>query len=166
MGVIKIVMSWPGRIKPGVFDQPVIQMDLHRTALAAADYAAKTDWKFDGVNLLPFLSGENTGAPHDALYWRFGAQMAIRMGDWKLVRYDNHVDLGTSGVSAPKLYNLATDLGETKDLAATEPARVQELQAKWDEWNATPAKPLWGGDHTGGPATAPDRPRGQRRNPR
>lgn len=163
---VPFVMSWPGRIKPGVFDQPVIQIDLHRTALAAADYAAKTDWKFDGVNLLPFLSGEKTGAPHDALYWRFGAQMAIRMGDFKLVRYDNHVDLGTAGVSAAKLYNLATDLGETKDLAATEPARVQELQAKWDEWNATLAKPLWGGDHTGGPATAPDRPRGQRRNPR
>ena len=49
----------------------------------------KPEWKLDGVNLLPYLDGKNTGAPHETLYWRFGEQMAIRQGDWKLVRYDN-----------------------------------------------------------------------------
>ena len=38
----------------------------------------------DGVNLLPYLTGEKTGAPHEALYWRFGAKHAIRKGDWKV----------------------------------------------------------------------------------
>lgn len=39
----------------------------------------------DGVNLLPYLAGENIGVPHEALYWRFGPQKAIRKGRWKLV---------------------------------------------------------------------------------
>src|SRR5262249_14129808 len=46
----------------------------------------RPEWKLDGVNLLPYLRGEKKEAPHEALYWRFGGQMAIRKGDWKLVK--------------------------------------------------------------------------------
>ena len=49
--------------------------------MAAAGVPPKPEWKLDGVNLLPFLEGKTTAAPHEALYWRFGEQMAIRMGD-------------------------------------------------------------------------------------
>ena len=48
-------------------------------------------------------------------------------------------------MTAPKLYHLAADLGETKDLAAEQPDKLKELQAKWDAWNATLVPPLWGG---------------------
>ena len=167
---VPFILSWPGHVKPGVYDQPVIQLDAHATALAVAGVEAKPEWKLDGVNLLPFLGGERTGAPHDALYWRFGAQMAIRMGDYKLVRYDNNADTQTGkpnqGVTAPKLYDLAADLGETKDLAATMPGKTKELQSKWDAWNATLVKPLWGGgnsdsdgDEPGAKKPAPKRKR-------
>lgn len=143
---VPFLLSWPGHVKPGTYDQPAIQLDITATALAAAGVEAKPEWKMDGVNLLPYLSGEKTTPPHDALYWRFGEQMAIRMGDWKLVRYDNHADGTSGGVSPAKLYNLATDIGEAKDRAEYEPDKLKELQAKWDAWNATLAKPLWGGD--------------------
>jgi hypothetical protein len=43
----------------------------------------------------------------------------------------------------PKLYNLASDIGETKDLFAAMPDKAKELQTKWDDWNATLLKPLW-----------------------
>lgn len=113
---------------------------------------ARPDWKLEGVDLLPFLNGEKTSAPHDALYWRFGQQMAIRAGDYKLVRYDSNADTLTGvrnqSVSAAKLYNVVADLGETKDLAAAMPEKVQELQAKWDMWNAANLKPRWGSAHT------------------
>ena len=145
---VPFVLSWAGRVKPGVYEQPVIQLDLTATALAVAGLAAKPEWKLDGVNLLPFLAGEKAGAPHDALYWRLGQQMAIRMGDYKLTRYDSNADTltgkGKQPLSTAKLYNLAKDIGETKDLAAAEPAKLKELQAKWDAWNATCMKPLWG----------------------
>ncbi len=143
---VPFVISWPGRVKPAVLDQPVIQLDATATALAAAGVEAKPEWMQEGTNLLPYLDGGKTGAPHEALYWRFGPQMAIRVGDYKLVRYDGHADgAGNGAVTAVKLYNLAEDLGETKDLATTQPAKVAELQAKWDEWNKQNVKPLWGG---------------------
>ncbi len=141
---VPFVVSWPGRVKPGVFDKPAIQLDLHATALAVAGLDLSSIAKLEGVNLLPFLSGEKSGTPHNALYWRFGQQMAIRSGDWKLVRYDPHADGGGAGpksksvtvpATAPKLYNLADDIHEDKDLSAAMPEKVKELQAKWDEWN-------------------------------
>jgi arylsulfatase A-like enzyme len=101
----------------------------------------------DGVNLLPYLTREKTEPPHDALYWRMGEQMAVRVGDYKLVRYDGEADaVGDEPkrpVSEARLYNLAEDVGETRDLAATMPDKLAELQSKWDAWNATLAAPLW-----------------------
>jgi arylsulfatase A-like enzyme len=142
---VPYVVSWPGTLKPGVFESPAIQLDLHATALAVAGIAVKPEWKLDGVNLLPFLRGEKAGAPHDALYWRFGEQMAIRAGDFKLVRYDLAAD-GGRGVSGLQLFNLRDDIAESKDLAAAQPAKVKELQAQWDRWNAGNIPPATGAD--------------------
>lgn len=156
---VPFVVSWPGTVKPGVYDKPVIQLDLHATALAVAGVEAAN---VEGVNLLPYLSGEETKAPHDALYWRFGEQMAIRVGDFKLVRYDGNVDVNDGGrhpATAAKLYNLAADIGETKDLAAEMPDKVKELQAKWDAWNHTNVPPLWGSKGKGdGDGAEPGKP--------
>jgi arylsulfatase A-like enzyme len=142
---VPFVVSWKNHVKPAVNDNMAIQLDLTRTALEIAGADTKNT---DGVNLLPFLSGEKKSAPHDALYWRFGEQMAIRSGDFKLVRYDSNVDTRTGKrgqpVVGPKLYNLAKDIGETKDLFAVMPEKAKELQAKWDKWNATLMNPLWG----------------------
>jgi hypothetical protein len=55
-------------------------------------------------------------------------------------------------VSAAKLYDLANDVHEDKDLAAEHQDKVKELQARWDEWNRANVKPLWGsggGDNDG-----------------
>lgn len=132
---VPFVLAWPGRIRPGVFDKLSIQLDLCATALAVAGVAPKPEWKLEGVDLMPFVAGDKAGSPHDALYWRFGQQMAIRSGDWKLVRYDRTADGVEKAISAPKLYNLAADIHEDHDLAAAMPEKVKELQAKWDEWN-------------------------------
>lgn len=158
---VPFLVAWPGKIKPGVYDQTAIQLDLTATALTLA--GAKTD-KLEGVNLLPFLDGEKTGAPHDALYWRFGQQMAIRAGDYKLVRYDTNADSAgrKRPVSAAKLYNLAADIHEDKDLAAAMPDKVKELQAKWDAWNQSNVPPLWGGSKAGNDGPEPGGPAGRK----
>ena len=126
-----------------------IQLDLTATALSVAGVEAKN---LDGVNLLPFLSGDRKDIPHPTLYWRFGKQMAIRDGEYKLVRYDSNVDTRTGvrnqPVSETKLYNLAKDTGETNDLASAMPEKVKDLEAKWNKWNATLMDPRWGGKHT------------------
>ena len=174
---VPFVVSWSGHVKPGVYEQPAIQLDLHATALAAAGVETKPEWKLDGVNLLPFLSGEKSGAPHDALYWRFGQQTAIRMGDYKLVRYDGAADSvaterkgkGEGGKNSgklvgPVLYNLKDDLHETKDLSAEMPDKVKELQAKWDEWNKSNVPPLWGSGKGDGDGGEPGTPGKRKRN--
>ena len=90
---VPFVLSWKGKLPAGkVYDQPVIQLDVLPTALAAAGVAVKPEWELDGVDLLPYLTGRDEKAPHDTLYWRLGGQAAIRRGDWKLVRYDSTVD--------------------------------------------------------------------------
>jgi arylsulfatase A-like enzyme len=167
---VPFLISWPGHVKPGIFDQPVIQLDLTRTALGAAGLGVAPDWKLEGVNLMPWLRGERSDAPHDALYWRFGQQMAIRMGDYKLVRYDGNADTiaterkGGEGrktdakLVGPVLYHLKDDIHEEKDLSAAMPDKVKELQAKWDAWNSGNVPPLWGstkGDNDGGEPGAP-----------
>lgn len=159
---VPFLLAWPGRIKPGVFEAPTIQLDLHATALAAAGLPVKPAWQIEGVNLLPYLSGERTGPPHAALCWRFGEQMAIRAGDFKLVRYDLNADTRTGaprqGVTAARLYNLRDDIGETKDLAAALPDKVKELQAQWDTWNTANVAPLWGGGRVATGRAEPDVP--------
>ena len=146
---VPFVLSWQGHVKPRVFDQPVNQLDATATALAVAGVEVKPEWKQDGVNLLPFLEAGMPKPPHDALYWRFGKQMAIRAGDYKLVRYDSNADTLTGArgqpITAAKLYNLADDLSETKDLAAAQPEKVKQLQAMWEAWDKSNVAPLWGG---------------------
>lgn len=153
---VPFIVSWPGHVKPGVFHEPAIQLDLHATALAAAGVAEKPEWKLEGVNLLPFLAGEKSAPLHSSLFWRFGAQMAIRAGDFKLVRYDLNADSNTGkrnqGVSPARLYNLKEDIGEARDLAAARPEKVKELQALWDAWNLDNIAPSGGngaGDNDG-----------------
>lgn len=141
---VPFVVSWPGRVPAGKVDgRPVIQVDILPTALAAAGVGVGEKANLDGVNLLPYLEGRESGNPHAALFWRFGQQTAIRQGDWKLVRYDKAAE-GGKGVSAAKLYNLNDDIGESRDLMASQPGKARELQAAWDRWNKDNVAPLWG----------------------
>lgn len=143
---VPFVVSWKGKLPAGkVYDQPVIQLDFLPTALAAAGVEVKKDWNLDGVDLLPYLKGENAAAPHDNLYWRLGQQWAIRQGDWKLVRYSYEFALEDSDelLSPARLYNLRDDIGENNDLASAEPAKAKELEAAWQAWNKTLAEPRW-----------------------
>lgn len=144
---VPYLLNWPGRIPAGVYEQPAIQLDLHATALAAAGVTGSAAENLDGVNLLPYVTGQRTEAPHAALYWRFGQQMAIRAGDWKLVRYDSNADTQTGRnqpVTKAKLYNLATDLHEDHDLSNAQPEKVAELQAQWNRWDQANIPALWG----------------------
>jgi arylsulfatase A-like enzyme len=146
---VPFMVQWNGHLPAGrVEERPVIQLDILPTALAAAGVELNPEWKLDGVNLLPYLRGERTDAPHPALYWRFGAQMAVRMGDWKLVKAPK-----AGGASAARrdvadttgahLYHLARDIGEQTNLAEREPAKVKQLADAWDRWNAQLVPPRW-----------------------
>lgn len=135
---VPFVVSWPGTLPAGKdYDQPVSSVDVFATALAVAGVAMPTDKKYDSVNLLPFLRGEKPGAPHDRLFWRTSTGLwATRQGTAKLVRQTGQSD---------ELYDLATDLGETNDLAETKLDVATQLGASVDAWNKELVSPAFPG---------------------
>jgi arylsulfatase A-like enzyme len=146
---VPFMIQWKGRIPAGkVDDRPVIQLDIVPTVLAAAGVEIKPEWKLDGVNLLPYLTGEKAEPPHQALYWRFGQQIALRMGDWKLVKAAGMPGIaleqrGKATTEGAELYNLANDIGEQNNLADKEPEKLKELTVAWNAWNAELKDPSW-----------------------
>jgi arylsulfatase A-like enzyme len=132
---VPFVAQWKGRVPAGqTYDFPVLNLDVLPTILTAAGAQVDPAWKLDGVDLLPYLTGKNSGRPHETIFWRYGPQWAVRHGDMKLV-------VGKDGSGKPELYNLAADIGESKDLAASQPGDAAKLQALYDAWNAEQAPP-------------------------
>ena len=153
---VPFFVSWPGKLPAGkTYDQPVITLDILPTACAVA--GAKPDADFDGVNLIKHLTGADTTSPHEALFWRFGPQKAIRKGKWKLVDWR---DFETKQNSGWQLYDLARDIGEKNNLTKSQPEIVAELSAAWDTWNKRNIDPLWHGGTTEDPtAPVPEQPK-------
>jgi arylsulfatase A-like enzyme len=149
---VPFFVSWPGHLPEGkTYTQPVTALDILPTACVAAGAKAGAD--LDGVNLLPFLAGKETGTPHAALYWRFGPQKAIRQGRWKLVDWRDFAAKRNSGW---QLFDLEHDIGEKMDLAAAHPGIVTDLRDAWDTWDRRNVAPLWHGGSTEDPiAPAP-----------
>jgi uncharacterized sulfatase len=128
--------KWPARIAPGtVVTSPVHHFDIYATAAAAGGASLPEDRIIDGVDLLPYVTGENTGVPHKALFWRSGASQSALVDGWKL------------NLSDPPgrawLFNLRQDPNEQNDLAAARPDKVAELKAALDAHNAEQTTSAW-----------------------
>ena len=135
---VPFIMQWKGTLPAAkVYEEPVISLDILPTTLAASGAGIKPEWELDGVNLLPFVLGEEEGAPHEALFWRYKAWSkkpeqdgwAIRKGDWMLVR-------NGWARTPPALYNLAEDPQQKHDLFKAQPERFSNLLKKWKAWDA------------------------------
>ena len=132
---IPFAVQWPARLAPNTnYNGVVSSLDIILTVAAAAGITLPTDRVFDGIDIMPYLTGLQK--PQDRnLFWRwfglgdtgpFGAVnsiWAIRSGSFKLV-----VERAKDTLP-PALYDLKTDLGETTDLASTRPDKVAKLQA-------------------------------------
>jgi arylsulfatase A-like enzyme len=134
---VPFVARWVGRLPRGAtYDQPVISLDILPTAAALAGAEVPDDRPIDGVNILPFVLGAQTGMPHDILFWRRGggADYASRVGPLKLVRIGRRPD---------ELYRLTNDIGESDDLASGEADRVKQIGARLAGWNSQLIAPLF-----------------------
>ncbi len=125
--------TWPGRIPGGrVIDEPLHAVDWYPTLLNLAGGSLEQKLPLDGRDIWPVLT-QGAKSPHDVLLLsgtRPG-EVALRMGDWKLVRHGKQEEL----------YNLAEDLGETRNLAKTQPDKLKELAARLDELLKTAVPP-------------------------
>jgi len=119
---VPTIATWPGTLPAGmVFDEPVSAIDLSATQIAAA--GAPMDRRVEGVNLLPYLTGETTEPLDRPLFWRWRSQSAIRQGDWKFVRLGNE---------RTYLFDLSEPGKETagENLIATHPEKAAALEAR------------------------------------
>lgn len=133
---VAFAAQWPAKIPAGtVYAEAISSVDIVPTVAAAAGAPLPADRPIDGVNLLPYLTGEKAGAPHDALFWRDGTYRVVIAGGWKL-----------QVAERPKktwLYHLDEDPTERNELSASEPAKLAELRALLDAHDAQMAPPLW-----------------------
>jgi arylsulfatase A-like enzyme len=132
---VPMLIQWPGRIPQGtVYKQPVIALDTFATCAAAAGAAVPTDRPIDGVDLVAYLTGRKRDVPHEMLFWKWHDGDVVRKGNWKLLR---------SSAGSRALYDLSSDIGETKDVAQEHPELVDELTKALEAWESQLRPPLW-----------------------
>jgi len=126
--------TWPARLPAGkVYDRPVSSLDVAATAVALA--GLPKDPSLDGVNLTPFVKGENTGAPHERLFWRWGSQAAVLEHPWKLIRLGDREQL---------LFDVSQPDGENakKNQFAAQPEIAVRLTKALKDWSETLTPPV------------------------
>ncbi len=133
---IPYFMRWPGKIPAGsVYEAPVSHLDVFATAAAAASARLPQDTVMDSVNLLPFITGEVEGVPHETLIWRQGDYQTVLHQGWKM-----QVSVIPDETW---LFNLTNDPTEQVDIAADHPDVVAELKSILAAHNAEQADPAW-----------------------
>ena len=131
---VPLIVRWQGTVPAGVTESRMVSsLDLFPTAVTAT--GAKPAANLDGVDLLPYLRKTDATPIHRRLYWRVTPQAALRAGDWKIHRGRNDTTW--------QLFNLAEDVGEERDLAAAQPAKVAELEAMWRELDQQMVTARW-----------------------
>jgi arylsulfatase A-like enzyme len=134
---VPFCISWQGKLPGGGrYRQPVSSLDIMPTLITAAGGRVEADWQLDGVNLLPYLSGKVSEAPHESLYWVWGPRKAIRSGNFKAVSHNHGKTF--------ELYDLSKDISEQNNLARQNPELLQHLIQKHSQWEAQLPPQGWG----------------------
>ena len=133
---VPFYVRWPQQLSPGLrYDAPVSHLDVFATVAAAAKAGLPAERVMDSVDLLPYLSGDKQGLPHEAIFWREGDYQGVRAGDWKLMRSPNPNKIW--------LYNLKDDPLEIHNQAAEKPDVVARMTAQLAEHNSQQQDSRW-----------------------
>jgi arylsulfatase A-like enzyme len=124
---VPLIMHYPGVIKPRtVMGSPVNLCDVFSTLAAAAQAPLPQDREYDGVSLLPWLTGARKDEPHEALFWWADYNIAVRMGPFKL--HVNNLD------QTVDLYDLSRDRGESENLYPAQKVTADQLLSLFEAW--------------------------------
>jgi arylsulfatase A-like enzyme len=139
---VPFIVRWPGVVPAGrTSDVPVSHVDVYPTLLDLVGGTPRAGYTLDGVSFAPVLRDPAATLPREAIYWHFPGYLesyvhprgwrtspvgAIHAGEFKLLEF---FETGTV-----ELYNLRDDIGESRNLAAQSPAKVQELRAQLAAW--------------------------------
>lgn len=126
---VPFMACWPARIQGGLrFDYPVQSLDIARTAVELAEADTSYGPLMEGVNLIPYVTGEKTGAPAPYLFWRGGSQ-------WSVLAADRMKHLKDKDGERVELLHLPTDVSESNNLVDQQPERAEVMRAAWERWN-------------------------------
>jgi len=144
---VPFIVRWPGVVKPGsASDVPTIHVDVFPTLLEIAAAPAPRQ-PLDGASLVGLFRDPSTTLGREAIFqhfpgylgagtglWRTTPVSLVHAGDWKLMEFLEDGRL--------ELYNLRDDVGETKNLADSMPAKAKELHGRLAAWRAEVKAPL------------------------
>ena len=131
------IVRMPGRVAAGTeCETPVISQDLYPTLLELAGVPVRKDQPIDAVSFVPLLDRKGT-LPDRSFYWHYphysnqGGRPggAVRTGNYKLIEFFED--------SKIELYDLASDPGEERDLAAAQPERAEQMRKQLAEWRTS-----------------------------
>lgn len=128
---VPFALQWKGTVPAGqIFNDPVISLDILSTIAGITKVPIANDRPLDGVNLIPFLTGQTTEAPHDILFWRKWNQnaLAVRQGAHKYVINRKNMK--------PALYVLSDDIDESNNQLTVNQTYAEALLEAWEKWNA------------------------------
>lgn len=132
---VPFIVSWPKVIKGGHrYDGLTSSLDIFATSAVASGISSDDLNHLDGIDLLPFLSEEKSGAPHSTLFWRKLDESAVRHASYKMISLK---DFGST------FYNLDVDLGESQDLSSHLKKEKARLQQQLTQWESQLISPLW-----------------------
>lgn len=139
------IISGPGRVPAGAVRNQLVHACDWMPTLAELCGVKLLNPDIDGKSIVPVLRSASAPTPHQVLHWHVGngakGQWAVREGDWKLI---GNVSKSGAGLSPEDktlfLSNLATDVAESRNLAAANPAVVQRLRRLHDDWIAATLK--------------------------
>lgn len=133
---VPFLMKWPAKVGGDkIYREMISSLDIFPTIISAAGGMLAADRVYDGVDLVPYVSGENSSQPHEMLAWRRSPLASIRIGDWKLWKsVDGKYTL---------LFNLKDDLNETTNLASSHPEKLKELEDAYSQWAKDLQDPKW-----------------------
>ena len=113
---------------------PLLIFFVTAVAVGNGDLSGK---KLDGVNLIPFLTGEKSGSPHKALFWRErdSTAWAVRTPKAKFVK--------NNWLNEIAIYDMEKDPYETTNIIAEHPELRAELAKLWNDWNTENKETTW-----------------------
>jgi hypothetical protein len=115
-------VRWPGKVRPGTVVTPVAAaIDLYPTLIDLAGVARAGDKPFDGISLAPWLLGKGGPAPERVLFQHWAGRVSGR---------DQRYRLDAAG----RLFDLSADPGQTRDVAAAQPAVARRLRGAVERW--------------------------------
>ncbi|MBK1789699.1 sulfatase-like hydrolase/transferase [Persicirhabdus sediminis] len=145
---VPYLVRWDGVVPAGkTLDEPANGIDITATMLQLAIGETKDEWKLDGVDLMPLLTGKVPQLEKRYLYWDNVTNSAIRDREWKYVTTN---DKSVKGKRVTGLFRISEDISESNDLSKQYPEVAERMKKALKQWQSENEKPRFGwGAHIG-----------------